>query len=303
MPPFFSIVIPAYNRSGLLISAVRSVLKQSFSNFECVIVNDGSTDDMVDVINREFGDELQCRIITQQNSERGAARNNGFRNSRGEYVVFLDSDDLLLPNHLATLHTKIIEQKYPLFIATKFNFIRDNKIYNGTLADYSEGYYDYTFFLNGNALACNVCVKRNNPSLHLFVEDRNYSIMEDWMFFVQNLRYDKMYLIDKVTLLMNDHADRSMRGDGKVIIEKNWLAIKWMESNCDLSVEDKKMVEAHGNYFSAIHSYIDGERKDCFSFLQKATKINGWRKKYMILWFKNLIGRKTIRRLADVMMC
>jgi len=296
MAPFFSIVIPVYNRSGLLISAVRSVLAQSFPNFECIIVNDGSTDDTADVISRELAGETRCRVITQPNSERGAARNNGFKNAVGDYVAFLDSDDVMLPDHLSTLNSKISELSFPSFIATKFNFIRDGKIHVGPVANFSEGYYDYRFFLNGNPLACNICVKRNNPKLYLFVEDRRYSIMEDWMFFVQNLRHDKMYLIDKVTLLMNDHPDRSMRGAGKEIIKKNWFAIEWMQGNCNLTPEDEKALQAHGNYFSAIHSYIEGDREKCFSFLREAVKINGSKKKYLILYLKNLIGRKFISR-------
>src|SRR5258705_13843248 len=108
----------------------------------------------------------------------------------------------MLPQHLNTLHTGIIERNFPDFIATKFNFLRDEKSFPSPVRKYTEGYYDYKIFLSGNPLACNFCVKKNNPSIQLFEEDRKYAIKEDWMFLIQNLRNNKLFLIDKLTLLM-----------------------------------------------------------------------------------------------------
>ena len=88
-----SVVIPCYNQAHFLSEAIESVLAQSYPNFEVVVVDDGSTDDTSEVARRYS--KVQC--IRQENQGLSAARNTGLGHSRGEYVVFLDADDRLLP--------------------------------------------------------------------------------------------------------------------------------------------------------------------------------------------------------------
>ncbi|MBP5722770.1 MAG: glycosyltransferase family 2 protein [Bacteroidales bacterium] len=101
----FSIIIPTYNRAAFLPKAISSVLAQSFSDWELIIVDDGSTDNTKDVV-AQYSDS-RITYIFQQNAERSAARNNGITHSVGEYVLFLDSDDYYLSNFLADLNLEI----------------------------------------------------------------------------------------------------------------------------------------------------------------------------------------------------
>jgi glycosyltransferase involved in cell wall biosynthesis len=91
-----SVVIPCYNQSHFLGETIESVREQSYKNYEIIVVNDGSTDDTAAVA-RKFSDG---KLIEQKNLGLAAARNTGLRGSNGEFVVFLDSDDRLLPNAL-----------------------------------------------------------------------------------------------------------------------------------------------------------------------------------------------------------
>ncbi|MBV9904900.1 MAG: glycosyltransferase family 2 protein [Alphaproteobacteria bacterium] len=100
MRPFFSVVIPVYNRAHLLVGALESVLAQTEQDFEIVVVDDGSTDDPKAVIDA-FADR-RIRYIRRANGGGGAARNTGLDEVRGDFVAMLDSDDAFLPNHLAT---------------------------------------------------------------------------------------------------------------------------------------------------------------------------------------------------------
>ena len=88
-PPFFSIVIPVFNRSGILYITLSTILKQKFQDFEIIIVDDGSTDITKDVLQEYQKKDSRINIIRQENKERGAARNTGYLNSSGKYVVFL----------------------------------------------------------------------------------------------------------------------------------------------------------------------------------------------------------------------
>src|SRR5262245_60885234 len=110
----FSVVIPVHNRRHLLPRTLDSVWAQTFTDFEVIVVNDGSTD--------ETGEWLAAkgevvRAITQANRGPGAARNLGTREARGEYVAFLDSDDVWPSWTLETFAELICKHKSPAILA------------------------------------------------------------------------------------------------------------------------------------------------------------------------------------------
>lgn len=92
--PLVSAIIPTYNREHIIAEAVDSVLAQTYPNIEIVIVDDGSKDRTLEVL-RAYGDKT--RVIAQANAGPAAARNRGIRESQGELIAFLDSDDIWLP--------------------------------------------------------------------------------------------------------------------------------------------------------------------------------------------------------------
>lgn len=96
--PNISVVIPLYNKGTIIGRTVKSVLNQTYANFELIIVDDGSTDSSVDIV-RSFSDD-RIRIIQQKNAGPSAARNTGVRNAKTDWIVFLDGDDELLPDAL-----------------------------------------------------------------------------------------------------------------------------------------------------------------------------------------------------------
>jgi len=102
-----SVVIPCYNQSHFLGETIESVCEQSYKNYEIIVINDGSTDDTATVA----GKFCDVKLIEQKNMGLAAARNTGLRESKGEFVVFLDSDDRLLPNALETGVNAL--RKYP----------------------------------------------------------------------------------------------------------------------------------------------------------------------------------------------
>jgi len=86
-----SVILPVYNGEKYIQKAIESVLNQTFTDFELIVVNDGSTDHTLDIIN-SF-DDARITIINQSNQGPGAARNNALKIARGQYVMYLDSDD------------------------------------------------------------------------------------------------------------------------------------------------------------------------------------------------------------------
>lgn len=96
--PMFSVVVPAYNAGRFLPTTLGSVYRQTVQDFEIVVVNDGSTDNTREILDRERDSRL--RVIDRVNGGECVARNQGMREARGKYIAFLDSDDAWLPNHL-----------------------------------------------------------------------------------------------------------------------------------------------------------------------------------------------------------
>ena len=96
--PRISVILPIYNRGDYIAEAIESVIVQTFTDFEIIVIDDGSTDGTAGVI-KSFSDS-RIRYIYQSNCGRSNARNQAFSVANGQYIAFLDSDDLYLPNKL-----------------------------------------------------------------------------------------------------------------------------------------------------------------------------------------------------------
>jgi glycosyltransferase involved in cell wall biosynthesis len=108
MAPFFSIIIPMYNRERFIARAIDSCMKQDFEDFEIIVVDDGSQDKSVDVVKR-YVDPRIMLIYHEMNRGTGPARNTGVDAAKGEWIICLDSDDELTDNALQTMHKRAHE--------------------------------------------------------------------------------------------------------------------------------------------------------------------------------------------------
>src|SRR4051794_25365627 len=95
-----SVIIPTYNRGRLVVQAVQSVLAQTYTDVEAIVVDDGSTDDTQELVTRAFGGNPKVRYFKKPNGGVSSARNMGLREAQGEFVALLDSDDTWFSNKL-----------------------------------------------------------------------------------------------------------------------------------------------------------------------------------------------------------
>ena len=109
--PRFTIIIPTFNRAKLLKKAIQSVIDQSISDWELVVVDDGSTDDTKAIVT-DFKEE-NILYVFQEKKERSVARNKGIEKASGRYICFLDDDDYFLENHLEKFNQFLIEKDFP----------------------------------------------------------------------------------------------------------------------------------------------------------------------------------------------
>lgn len=104
MCPFFTIIIPAYNAEKYLGFAIDSILEQSFKNFELIIVNDGSEDTTLSISKKYEQVNEKVKLIDKKNEGVSAARNDAMAIAKGQYLMFVDADDVLYPNSLQVLY-------------------------------------------------------------------------------------------------------------------------------------------------------------------------------------------------------
>lgn len=99
--------MPAYNAQEFIGEAIESVILQTYKDWELIIINDGSTDDTLQIVTDYVQKDNRIKLINQANQGETASRNNGIKTARGEYIAFLDSDDFYFPNYLKKMLTAI----------------------------------------------------------------------------------------------------------------------------------------------------------------------------------------------------
>ena len=100
-----SVIVPVYNASKYISKTLNSIIAQDFDSFEIIVVDDGSTDDSLEIINGCLADcEIPNKVIHQENAGVSVARNVGIDESKGNYLVFIDADDYVSENHLSSLY-------------------------------------------------------------------------------------------------------------------------------------------------------------------------------------------------------
>lgn len=297
--PFFSVVIPSYNRAQFLGKTISSVQQQTCPNFELLLVDDGSRDNTEGVVTSLAKTDKRIRYIFQNNAERGAARNNGIRQAKGKYVVFFDSDDEMKADYLQLLFSAIASHPQINFIAAKYNFIRNGREFPSTMAPFSEGFYGKEVILKGNPFACNFCIRRENRQLVLFEEDRNLATTEDWMFLVENLQQDKIFIIDKVAVLMLQHEGRSM-GQNALLIERRIKATERLCRKISFTKKQQDQLWAYTFVFCSVHAYLDYQKSNAIFYLRKAAALAGWNRYFALTLLKYVVGRKFIEKIKAI---
>ena len=105
-----SVIIPVYNTEEFVEEAVRSIMNQTLQEIEIIVINDGSTDGSLSIIERLAKEDKRIRTYTQQNQGLSATRNKGNEYAQGKYIYFMDSDDYLEPETLETCYIKCEQQ-------------------------------------------------------------------------------------------------------------------------------------------------------------------------------------------------
>lgn len=220
LQPFFSIIIPTYNRALHLLNAIQSVQNQSFQSFEIIVMDDGSSDSTKDVVFQLIQEDKRISYFYQSNSERAIARNNGAKKAIGANFIFLDSDDSFCgENHLQNIFDFIKSQdnKIALFF-TGATIVSSETNYQTRNIEVEE-LKEIDYFIHESVIPARVCL----PSVFMqeFQFDPDCIIVEDTVLWTLILdKYPVQYIpIHSVTY--NIHEGNSVN-----ISNKNAYALR-----------------------------------------------------------------------------
>ena len=135
-----SIIVPIYNVEKYLRQCLDSIQDQSYQNFECLLINDGSPDNSADICKEYVSKDPRFRYIEKENGGVSSARNLGLEHSKGEYITFIDSDDWVDLDYLEVLHSKIKEYNTDFVISSYKKFDMDEDCFY--LHIWDQDYYE-----------------------------------------------------------------------------------------------------------------------------------------------------------------
>jgi len=272
--PFFSIVIPTYNRATLVVATIESILKQELTDFEIIVVDDGSKDDT----EARIGAIKDPRLFyhRKENGERGAARNFGARISRGAYINFFDSDDLMYPNHLAVAKDLIDKKNSPEFFHLGYDF----KNPDGTLTRKVDQLDDSVRVkaMFDNFLSCNgVFVRKDIVQQFPFEEARVLASAEDWELWIRLLSRYQLQYSNTITSTVVNHDLRSIRTipTEKIIARDTFMVEALAKDDIVLSAFGKKWNKfvAERYTFFMLCLAEDGRKSDVRKWAIKAAGV------------------------------
>ena len=122
--PKISVIVPVYNNDQFLSRAIDSILEQGYSDFEVIVVNDGSSDNSEDVAKSYASKDSRVKLINKENGGVSSARNCGLREARGDYLIFIDSDDYVLPGYFQSIYDHI-NKNSPDLIVYNYKFFKE----------------------------------------------------------------------------------------------------------------------------------------------------------------------------------
>ena len=277
-----SVIVPVYNTGIFLSKCIQSILDQTYSNIEIICINDGSTDNSLEILNEFASKDKRIIVISQENSGVSSARNRGLEIATGDYISFVDSDDSLAPN----MYSVLIElmQKYDADIAhCGYKRVREDGTsfdVKGTKTLVVQNSIDAaTYLLSGKAFTGSLCNKLIKRELFESINfDSNISFNEDVLVCYELFMKSKhIVFFDDSLYFYYEHQNSSCsRANGLIkAIDCNKVA-KFIY---DSSPNEIKYTSGARYYYTLIELYRarlfdkGTKSKDCFKSIDNEIRI------------------------------
>jgi glycosyltransferase involved in cell wall biosynthesis len=213
-PPMVSVVIPAYNQAQYLAGAIRSVLTQSYRDFEVIVVDDGSTDDTPKVA-KQFGPVV--RYTYQENQGLAGSRNTGIREAKGEYIAFLDSDDEWSPEFLQKMTSLAVESPNAdvYYCGARYMDAEGCDLPQDSNLSIVPPDKMYWTLLRANFIIPSSIILRRSVSIKAGLFDLLFRRLQDWEFWLRLAKTGHKFIGVKTCLVRYRLHNKSLSTDSK----------------------------------------------------------------------------------------
>lgn len=289
--PYFSIIIPTYNRAHLIGKTLETVLQQRFTDFEVLVVDDGSKDNTAEVV-RGFADS-RVQYFRKDNGERGAARNFGAKHAKGTYLNFFDSDDLMYANHLEAARRWIETQGNPEIFHLGYDFKTPEGEVTKKVDQLTGDVGKMVRF--DNFLSCNgVFVRRDIALLSPFEENRALASAEDWELWVRLLSRYQLTYSNEITSSVVGHDQRSIRSiAANKVIDRDLLLIQKFE-------KDERVQKFYGDDFRKFVAHRYTFIMLCLAEEKKRSQVILWAARAIGVYPLILFSRRFLGSLKNI---
>lgn len=271
-----SVIIPFYNRIPQLLNSIKSVINQSHKNIEILLINDGSTDNLIELTDFIKNYDNIKLINCENNSGPGNARNIGICKSKGEYICFLDSDDLFLPNKI---EKQLSEMHLNNFLFSHTSYIKKDAKSETIINTASLSGVVIPKIITDCCIATpTIMFKRDYLINNNFKYDTTMQIGEDVCFYLNTLKNIPVLGIeDPLTIVNTSETSAAYNKDKLLLGIKN--TIKFVLNDSDLFKYDKEI-----SHLAKEYCYLVEESSSTFNY-QKRTFIG--KIKYFLFLYKN----------------
>lgn len=282
--PKVSIVIPTYNRVEFLPKAIQSVLNQTYRDWEMIIVDDGSIDKTEEIV-KGYKESRIRYIVHKYNLGLSAARNTGIKNSRGEYIAFLDSDDEWFPEKISCqMNIFQKEDSKCGVICTSGYMIKNDKIKGvkaipANLGNFYEKFLFENITWTSNVLAKKECFKKAG----LF--DENLESCEDWDMWIRIAKYYKFVFLEMPLAKYVVHPGQLSENLLKKINARKRILFKYQDE-----LKNRKFIYSHHYYKIGNLCCLSGKIREGRKYLFKGILVYPFCLKYFLCLFLSLFG-------------
>ncbi len=220
--PKISIIVPVYNVEKYLPECLDSIINQTFTDFECICINDGSPDNSLAILKEYASKDSRIKIINQENKGQSSARNVGMKFSKGKYIAFIDSDDWISTDYLDILYNIIENKQYDIAICNhQYYYSKDNKyvpyipnvFIDENTTQFDKFFCGYTFgsvctrlyrreFLENNKMLFleNVVMEDYIFSIITYLSTKKITFVNDGLYYYRTQIKSTMSNYDRVTI-------------------------------------------------------------------------------------------------------
>lgn len=242
-----SVIVPCYNQGKFINETLRSVFMQTYTNWECIIVNDGSTDDTEKIARTWVEKDNRYIYFSKENQGLSSARNAGLNIAKGDYIQFLDADDCLNPEKFSKSLSQIKNHELNNIVISHFKMFKEDP--NDELVGYcllSQENLKYEEILYGWDFKFNIPIHCGLFSSILFLDFRfpkKLEAKEDWFMWLVFFQRDiQAVFIDEVLAYYRSHSE-SMTRSFSHMLEQTMVALDFLENI--IPKEDYKLYLLH----------------------------------------------------------